>query len=56
MVILREEVEKWMDGGEFACVQNLGMSSAFFCFSFKLLYEKKRDKERERKLGSEREF
>ena len=31
-------------GGEFACVQSLGMSLAFLCFSFKLLFETKKQR------------
>lgn len=35
---------KVVGGGEFACVQSLGMSSAFLCFSFKLLLETKKQR------------
>jgi len=43
---VNEERGVKVGGGEFACVQSLGMSSAFLCFSFKLLLET----ETERKL------
>lgn len=43
---MNESCNVKVGGGEFACVQSLGMSSAFLCFSFnfKLLLEAKKQR------------